>query len=314
MTMLTLKNKLTASIVALSLFVLAPFFAAGSSNASYFEGCSAYSKGDWSSAVFLLRKAVAYSENDTPDAYYMLITAEIYLEDNKSALSDCDVFLNSFPTSLYAPRIKYLRGKLLYGLGEYEKAVIALSDFCHTNPDSELYASALFYIGESFYADYKFEEAEGIYETIVTKYPENEKVAAAQYRIDSIAQRSREEKLLYLLKQTGEEYLAAKEDYEKQLKYFNSDAVSSARDKLSDSQAELEESQQHNLELKEKIADLEKEIAALKAERLAREAEEKRLLQEQELERIKKQQENEEALERLKAKAKLVESLMNSEK
>lgn len=314
MTLITFKNKLTASIAALVLFLITPMCAVSASTASYFEGCSAYSKGDWSSAVFLLRKAVAYSENDTPDAYYMLITAEIYLEDNKSALTDCDTFLNSFPTSLYAPRIKYLRGKLLYSLGEYDKAVVALSDFCHTNPDSELYASALFYIAESFYADYKFEDAEGIYETIVTKYPEYEKVAAAQYRIDSIAQRSREEKLLYLLKQTGEEYLAAKEEYEKQLKYFNSDAISSTRDKLNDSQAELEESLQHNLELKEQIADLEQEIALLKAERLEREAEEKRILQEQELERIKKQQENEEALARLKAKAKLVESLMNSEK
>ena len=42
----------------------------------------------------------------------MLIMAEIYAGDNKSALSDCDDFLNSFSRSLYTQRIFYTKGNI----------------------------------------------------------------------------------------------------------------------------------------------------------------------------------------------------------
>ena len=85
--------------------------------------------------------------------------------------------------------------------------------------------------------------------------------ALRQRGIENIAQRSREEKLLYLLKQTGEEYLSAKEEYEKQLKLYNSDAINSTRDKLM-------ETQQKNKDLEEQIRNLEAQIDTLKAEQL----------------------------------------------
>lgn len=238
-------------------------------SSAYLEACKAFSRGEWASAQVLLRRAVAYPENDTADTKYMLITSEIYAGDEKRALTDCEAFLLAYPGSLYTQRIQYLRGKLLCNLGEYEKSIIVLSDFCHQNENDELYPSALFYIAESLYSGFKYDEAETLYERIVSEYPENEKVAASKYRIESIAQRSREEKLLYLLKQTGEEYLAAKEDYEKQLRLYNSEAINSTREKLLDSQ-------QKNRELEEQIRDLENQIAELKADqerRIAAEAE-----------------------------------------
>ncbi|MCQ2576281.1 MAG: tetratricopeptide repeat protein [Treponema sp.] len=237
-----------------------PLFAAESGTAAYVQGCKAFSDGDWDSAVFLLKKAVAYPDNDTADANYMLIQAEIYSGDERSALSDCDDFLLSFPKSAYSSRISFTKGKILYNLGEYDKAIVVLSDFCHQNENDGLYASALFYIAESLYSGYKYKEAESIYETIVTKYSESDKVSAAQYRIDSIAQHSREEKLLYLLKQTGEEYLAAKEDYEKQLRLYNSEAINTTREKLVESQLK-------NRELEAQIKNLETQILELKNER-----------------------------------------------
>ncbi len=237
------------------------FFASESATAAYLEGCKAFSRGEWNSAVFLLKKAASYPENDNPDTHYMMISAEIYAEDYKNALDDCEDFLRVFPESIYVPRIQYMKGKLLYNLGEFEKAIVVLSDFCHRNEDNELYPSALFYIAECLFTDYKYDEAEAIYERIVTQFPSSEKVNAAQYRIENIAQRSREEKLLYLLKQTGEEYLSAKEEYEKQLKLYNSDAINSTRDKLI-------ETQQKNRDLEEQIKNLETQIETLKVEQL----------------------------------------------
>ena len=244
-------------------------FAATSESATsaFVEACKSYTRGDWADAKIMLRKAVSYSENMNPDAYYMLITSEIYDGDNRNALDDCNFFIDSFPNSIYYPRICYQKGKLLYSLGEYEKSIIILSDFCHRYEDDELYSYALFYIGESLFAGYKYDEAGAIYEQIVKDYPESPKTPAAQYRLESILQRGREEKLLYLLKQTGEEYLAAKEEYERQLRLYNSESLDSTRQKLAAAQKKNEDLQLEIQALESQIAEL-KEGQSLSEKRI----------------------------------------------
>ncbi|MBR5646969.1 MAG: tetratricopeptide repeat protein [Treponema sp.] len=299
-----MKNIKIHSLIFMLLLILLPLSASTTGQNTFMQGCEAYSKGDWESAVILLRKAIQYSENNTADTKYMLITAEIYSGDNKSALADCDDFLKTYRRSLYKDRVLYLKGKLLYLLGDYENAIIILSDFCHKNEKNELYPSALFYIAESLNAGYKYDEAEAIYERIIVQFPGNEKVSASQYRIESIAQRSREEKLLYLLKQTGEEYLAAKEDYERQLKLYNAEGASSTRDRLT-------EAQQRNKELEEQVRELENQIALLKADREKREAEDQRIETENEKAVLQKEKDNEDAVRKLKQKAKVVKQIMD---
>lgn len=249
-----------AIVIALLFSVFSLFgFSSESASMAFVEGCRAYSQGDWTSAKFMLKKAVSYPENLTADTYYMLITAEMNAGDDYSALDDCNVYLEHFPGSIYYPRIAYHKGKILYNLGEYEKSIIALSDFCHQNEKSDLYSYALFYIGESLFAGYKYDDASAIYERLVTDFPDSPKASAAQYRIDSISQRQREEKLLYLLKQTGEEYLSAKEEYEKQLRQYNSESINNTRQKLL-------ETQTRNEELERQVSDLEMQLAAVKKE------------------------------------------------
>ena len=254
-------------IAVLALICSFSFFAFSSESASmaFVEGCKAYSTGDWGSAKIMLKKAVSYTQNQNADTYYMLISAEINAGDYKGALEDCNYYLDHFKNSIYYPRISYQKGKLLYNLGEYEKSIIALSDFCHQYENNELYPYALFYIGESLYEGYRYNDALEIYDRVVTEFPDFEKVSAAKYKIESISQRSREEKLLYLLKQTGEEYLSAKEDYEKQLRQYNSESVALTRQKL-------QETQIRNEELEKQIADLQMEVASLKAENEQKEA------------------------------------------
>ena len=235
-------------IAVLALICSFSFFAFSSESASmaFVEGCKAYSTGDWSSAKIMLKKAVSYTQNQNADTYYMLISAEINAGDYKGALEDCNYYLEHFKNSIYYPRISYQKGKLLYN-------------------NNELYPYALFYIGESLYEGYRYNDALEIYDRVVTEFPDFEKVSAAKYKIESISQRSREEKLLYLLKQTGEEYLSAKEDYEKQLRQYNSESVALTRQKL-------QETQIRNEELEKQIADLQMEIASLKAENEQKEA------------------------------------------
>ncbi len=249
------KKFAAAAVILTSVFSYS--MASESATSAFVEACKAYSKGDWSDAKFMLKKAVSYKENLNPDTYFMLIMAEVYDGDYKNALDDCNFFLGNFSDSLYYARVYYQKGKLLYSLGEYEKAIVILSDFCHLYDEDELYSYALFYIGESLFAGYKYDEAGAVYERIVTEYPESPKTPAAQYRLETILQRGREEKLLYLLKQTGEEYLAAKEEYERQLRLYNSEAVDSTRQKLTEAQA-------RNESLEKQVSELELQIAALK--------------------------------------------------
>ena len=255
------KKKIFLSLLSF-VFFFKPVFAYSSGDAAFLEGCRAFADGDWTRAIFSLKQAASFEENNTPETYYMLINAEIYSGDYKSALDDCEWYLNLFANSLYDSHVTYLKGRTLYSLGEYDKAVITLSDFCHQNERHDMYAAALFWIGESFYACYQYDDAAALYQRIVTEFPADGKAPASQYRIETIRQRDREEKLLYLLKQTGEEYLFAREEYEKQLKLYSKDTESSTRLKLLDAQ-------QRNLELEEKYRELEQELENVKAQRQA---------------------------------------------
>lgn len=225
-------------------------------SAAFLQGTDAFRKGEWMSAVFMLRRAVTYSENNNADTWYMLITAEMYAGEYKSAFQDCEAFLRDFPESPYVSYIMYHKGRALFCLGEYERSVLQLSDFCHYYPEHEMYASALFWVAESFFASYNYTDAETLYLRVVNEFPDDAKAAAAQYRIETIAQSAREEKLLYLLKETGEEYLAAKEEYERQLRMTGSDGALDARRRILDLQHK-------NSDLQRKVTELEQENGEL---------------------------------------------------
>ena len=300
-----------AAILAMMVSFSVSAASSESAKSAYAEACKAYSRGDWADAKILLKKVVSYPEYLNPDVYYMLISSEVYAGESKNALDDCNYFLETFPNSIYYPNICYQKGKLLYTLGEYEKSIIVMSDFCHRFEKDDLYSFALFYIGESLFAGYKYDEAGTIYERIVRDFPESAKAPAAQYRLESILQRGREEKLLYLLKQTGEEYLAAKEEYEKQLRLYNVESVDSTRQKLN-------AAQKKNEELENQIKALESQISDLKVNQ---ELADQRILelqqQEKDVPSPEPFDENKAQVRKLKAKAReaqrlLTEHLINS--
>ena len=182
------------------------------------QAALAYQNEDWLSAVFFFKKLVSAPGSASDENYFMLIKSEIYAGEYREAQSDCENFLAQFPSSPYSEYVEYQNGRLLHLVSRNEDAILRLSDFCHENPKSELYPSALFWIGEAFYAEYNFDSARGLYERIVNDYPSCDKVSQAQYKIDLIDRRSREEKLLYLLKVIGEENLSTREEYERQLR------------------------------------------------------------------------------------------------
>jgi outer membrane protein assembly factor BamD (BamD/ComL family) len=263
-----LKHMKLAGAVVMVLLLSAVPASAGDAvdSAAFAQGCSAFRAGDWNSAMILLRKAVASPVNNTADTWYMLIASEMYAGEYRSASADCDTFTRSFPGSMYSAYVQYQKGRALFYLGEYEKSVLLLSDFCHQYPGHEMYASALFWIAESFYAGYNYDEARALYERIVSEYPGDAKAPAAQYRIETIAQRTREEKLLYLLKKTGEEYLSAKENYEKQLKMYDSSSAAANVKRIADLQKQNNDLQNQITALKQENEQLRSTVPAAAAD------------------------------------------------
>lgn len=225
---------------------------------AFVQGTKAFSAGEWMSSIFQLRKAVSYPENNNAETWYMLIAAEMYAGEYKNAFQDCERYLSDFSGSPYTSYVLYHKGRALFFMGEYENSILVLSDFCHQYSSNEMYASALYWIAESFFAGYNYDEAKLLYETVVNEYPDDAKAPAARFRIDTIAQSFREEKLLYLLKETGEEYLAAKEEYERQLKYAGAENYGEARRRILDLQKNASD-------LEKKVQELTDENSALKA-------------------------------------------------
>ncbi len=243
---MTKRIAVTAILCIFSLFPAlsqAPVHSKTSSveNSNLKQGAEAYKNEDWVSAIFFLRKVVSVPGGVNDENYFMLIKSEIYAGEYGQAQADCEKFIEKFPLSPYMEYVRYQNGRLLHLLARNEDSILLLSDFCHENTDSELFPLAIFWIAEAFYDEYCFDSARGLYERIVNDYPACEKAPLAQYKLDLIERRAREEKLLYLLKVIGEENLSTREEYERQLRIYALEDENGVRRSLLDAQARIAE-------------------------------------------------------------------------
>ena len=289
-------------------FVLVSFGMSQVSTDDYLnKGLQAYKDGNWESAILLLKNAVSLPESSTPEVLYVLVMSEMFNGDYDDVLKDGKTFASLYPESEYKVYIDYQMGRALHYLGRYVDSISVLQKFCTENENNELFSSALFWMAESFYASYYFDEAKGLYERVVSDFPNSPKYVEALYRLDLIIQREKEEKLLYLLKVTGEEYISSKENYDRQIKQYNTEESIGLRnqlritnDNLKKSQSELEILKAEKTVLENKYLELENAFKELQAiveqDRLAKEAEKLKNLQD---------------IEALKQKAQLVQDALD---
>ncbi|MEE0879254.1 MAG: tetratricopeptide repeat protein [Treponemataceae bacterium] len=273
------------------------------------KGLQAYKDGNWESAILLLKNAVSIPESSTPEVLYVLVMSEMFNGNYQDVLKDGKTFCNLYPTSEYKVYVDYQMGRALHYLGRYVDSISVLQKFCADNQDNELFSSALFWMAESFYASYYFDEAKGLYERVVTDFPDSPKYVESLYRLDLIVQREKEEKLLYLLKVTGEEYISSKENYDRQIKQYNTEEsiglrnqLRIANDNLKKSQSELDIIRTEKSNLEAKYADLEKNYNELQEQI-------NQLNLEKESERLKSLQD----IEALKRKAQLIQEALDLE-
>ena len=257
--------------LVLSCFFASSFLSAQATTNDYLaQGLQAYKEGNWESAILLLKNAVSLPESSTPEVLYVLVMSQMFNGNYDDVLKDGDAFCKLYPNSEYKIYVDYQMGRALHYKGRYTESISLLQKFCSENENNELFSSALFWMAESFYASYYFDEAKGLYERIVTDFPNSAKYIESLYRLDLIVQRKKEEKLLYLLKVTGEEYISSKENYDRQIKQYNTEEsiglrnqLRIANENLKKIQSELEIISAENASLVEKNAELEKSYADL---------------------------------------------------
>ena len=237
------------------------------------QGLEAFRMKDWASSIVFLRQAVSVPSYSTANTWYMLIMSEMYAGEFSAALKDCDAFLKSFAEDPLCNAVRYQKGRALHYLSMNDSAVLVLSDFCHDNPGDPMYASAVYWIAECFYEDCDYATAEPLYKRVVNEFPTDSKVNDAKFRLEEIKQYGREEKLMYLLKMTGEEFLSSRENYERQLREYQTQDMVSLRSQLGDAQKRIKElemqSSQSELEVRkasERSSEVsDDDLAALKA-------------------------------------------------
>ena len=291
-------------------FVFVSFVTSQATTDDYLnKGLQAYKDGNWESAILLLKNAVSLPESSTPEVLYVLVMSEMFNGNYQDVLKDGKTFCNLYPNSEYRVYVDYQMGRALHYLGRYVDSISVLQKFCADNENNELFSSALFWMAESFYASYYFDEAKGLYERVVSDFPNSPKYVESLYRLDLIVQREKEEKLLYLLKVTGEEYISSKENYDRQIKQYNTEEsiglrnqLRIANDNLKKSQSELDIIREEKSNLEAKYADLEKAYNDLQGQI-------NQINLEKEAERLKSLQD----IEALKRKAQLIQEALDLE-
>ena len=257
-----MKKRLFILFVICFCFVVAVLPAQQNSNLLV-QGLEAYRNGDWTTALFFLRKAATMPENINAETWYVLVMSEVYAGDYESVKTDGKYFIQKFSSSPYLPQVKYQMARSLFNSGDYQAAIKDFSSFERLYPGHELLPSALFWKAESYYQSFDFEKAAPLFERIVTDYPESAKVVEAAFRLELLNQRQREEKLLYLLRVTGEEYLASKEEYERLIKQYQSEEtislkrqVAELNEKILALESNLDEQEDRNNQLSLRVEDL----------------------------------------------------------
>ncbi len=233
------------------------------------QGLEAYKVGNWEDSLFFLKRTSNF-QNATSDAvWYFVIMAEMNIGDYTAALRDGKTFLEIFQDSVYVPEITYQTLYASYELGLYSESIDGFMHFINAYPDHNLVASAVFYSGEALYNMYDFSRAKSYFDRIVIDFPHSTLYDDAVFRLELLEQREREEKLLYLLRVTGEEAVAAKEDYERQIKQLQSEEALILRKRLQELEQEhskLQVEKQELLAQNETLRDTVQELNSLVAQ------------------------------------------------
>ncbi|MFW5848298.1 MAG: tetratricopeptide repeat protein [Spirochaetota bacterium] len=235
------------------------------------DGLRAFQAGTLETALESFQEALA--RDDIPawegHALFWAGRTQMALRRYEEAADSFDLFLSRFADHPYREESHYQRARIFYLDGEYDVAILRFAEFMEDYPESEFYANALYWSGESLFSLGRLDEAERFFAEVTDNHPTSYRAEAARYRLDIIELARRENELLTLLQWSHEEYLSALESYQRRERSYQ-EALESYRERLAglateDFQAEIAALNQRIEELETTLSEREGRINELLA-------------------------------------------------
>jgi TolA-binding protein len=175
----------------------------------------AYRTGDYAAAAPLFEKVAAEPGTGDMQRDALLLGAKSRMATGglADARRDLDLYIAKYRDSVDYPEAVYQKARLLFLQDNLDGALQALQAFIDTFPSSPFVSSAWYWAAESLYGLGRLDDAQTLYEKIVSDYPTSVKVEAARYRIDLIRVQRKEVELSRLVTWSHEELLRMTEDF-----------------------------------------------------------------------------------------------------
>jgi TolA-binding protein len=269
-------GKMKRGVAALLLLAVVQVFGfaqaakSGEIGADMKKGLDLFRKSQFSEALsvfqnILLNPSLAAKQDDIQ---YWIALSYMGIKDYDNAERSVSQYLSSHGPAApsYADAL-YQQARIYFLQGRFESAISVFNSFLSAYPNHDFYPSALFWSGECMYQLGHFEEAAKVFTALTQSYPGGVKTEAANYRLELIKLKYREEELLRLLKWSHEDSLKMVEEYKKREKTY--EQAINIYQKQAGSDARTSDASQQELDgLRAQIATL-KSDADAKAQRVA---------------------------------------------
>jgi tetratricopeptide (TPR) repeat protein len=191
------------------------------------NGINLYGEGRWGEAIIELRRSQGETTDSSlrAEAQFWIAMCEFSAGDYQSALHDMDEFVRIDPRSRRVAEIPYHKARTLFYLGRYNEALPLLKQYAESvridgryvngvrlddwasygtpvddQDDYNRKASALYWIGECFYALNQYDEAEAAFNSVITQFTRSHKYEASVNRIALIKEKRIQSGLLDIVK------------------------------------------------------------------------------------------------------------------
>jgi tetratricopeptide (TPR) repeat protein len=191
------------------------------------NGVNLYGEGRWGEAIVELRRSQSETTDSSlrAEAQFWIAMAEFSAGDYQSALHDMDEFARIDPRSRRVVEVPYHKARTLFYLGRYNEALplfrqysdtiridgryvngVRLDDWSSystpldTQDDYNRKASATYWIGESLYALEQYDDAEAVFNMIITQFTRSHKYEASVNRIALIKEKRIQSGLLDIVR------------------------------------------------------------------------------------------------------------------
>ena len=222
------------------------------------EAIQLFRDGQYEKAIPLLDAVITdpAAAAQKPDAYLLIAKSYMALGKLDDADKSIELYLANFTGAADYPEALYQKGRLLFLQEQYEQSIQVMQQFITTYPASPLASNGWFWVAESLYNLGHVDDAQKVYQKILTDFPTSVKVEAAQYKISLIELQKKEIELARLLKWSHEDFLRSLEEFQRREKTYEQ-AILIYQKKLAGGGADQDQ---------KTIADLRAELAQKTAE------------------------------------------------